>query len=75
MAAFGRALAVLGLGLLILGGVLLLLARVPLPWGRLPGDVVVHRRGWTLFAPFGTMLLVSVLLTLGVNLLARLFRR
>ncbi len=75
MTAFGRALAALGLGLLILGGVLLLLARVPLPWGRLPGDVVVHRRGWTLFVPFGTMLLVSVLLTLGVNLLARLFRR
>ena len=46
-----------------------------LPWfGQLPGDIVVKRDNFTFFMPLGTMLLVSVLLTIVVNVIGRLFR-
>lgn len=46
-----------------------------LPWfGNLPGDIVVKRDNFTLYAPLGTMLLISVLLTIALNVIGRLFR-
>ena len=42
-----------------------------LPIGRLPGDVVVDRPGFKLFAPFTTMIIVSVVVSLIVWLLRR----
>jgi hypothetical protein len=42
-----------------------------LPLGRLPGDIVVDRPGFRLFAPFTTMIIVSVVLSLIVWLLRR----
>ena len=64
-----RVLIALGL-LIVLAGVLWpWLAKLPL--GRLPGDVVVDRPGLKVFAPFTTMLLLSLV----VSLLVWLFRR
>jgi len=42
-----------------------------LPLGRLPGDIVVDRPGFKLFAPFTTMIIVSLVLSLVVWLLRR----
>jgi hypothetical protein len=42
-----------------------------LPLGRLPGDLVIDRPGFKLFAPFTTMILVSVVLSLILWLLRR----
>jgi hypothetical protein len=42
-----------------------------LPLGRLPGDILVERPGFKLFAPFTSMILVSLLLSLIVWLLRR----
>jgi len=39
--------------------------------GRLPGDVVVDRPGFKLFAPFTTMIIVSLVVSLIVWLLRR----
>ena len=47
------------------------------PWitklglGRLPGDLRIDKPGFTLFAPFTTMLIVSVVLSLVIWLLRR----
>jgi hypothetical protein len=55
---------------LILIGIVLMAAGIAWPWlsrlpfGRLPGDLVVGRPGLKVFLPFTTMLLVSLLLTL-----------
>mgnify|MGYP001582739105 CR=1 FL=1 len=43
-------------------------------FGRLPGDIVIRRDGNTLFIPITSMLVVSLLLSLGFGLL-RLFKR
>ncbi len=72
-ANLGRLLIWIGGALLLLGLLLLLLSR--LPWaGRLPGDIVVRREGFTLFVPLGTMVLLSLLLTVVLNLIIRLRR-
>ena len=42
-----------------------------LPFGRLPGDLVIDRPGFKLFAPFTTMIIVSLVPSLVVWLLRR----
>jgi len=39
--------------------------------GRLPGDIVIERKGFTLYLPLATSLLVSLGLTLVLWLLSR----
>jgi hypothetical protein len=74
MQELGRVLVALGIVLVVTGAVLLLLGRTGLPLGRLPGDVAYHGKRFSLFAPLGTSLLLSALLSLAFYLLAR-FRR
>jgi hypothetical protein len=72
-AALGRILVLVGGSIVLLG--LLLVAGPRIPFlGHLPGDIVVQRDGVTLFLPLGTMLLVSVVLTIIVNVVSRFFR-
>jgi hypothetical protein len=61
----------IGFGLLsLLVGVLLLLGQ-RLGLGRLPGDLVVKRPGFTFYAPLATSIVVSLLLTLLLNVWLR----
>ena len=39
--------------------------------GRLPGDILIKRENVTIYIPLGTMILVSIVLTLLLNLIAR----
>jgi hypothetical protein len=63
--------------LFILAGVVLLLvgliifAAERFGLGRLPGDIVIEREGFTLYLPLATSLLVSLGLTLVLWLLSR----
>ena len=63
--------------MLIAAGVLIALVGLLWPWvsklplGRLPGDVMIDKPGFKLFAPFTTMIVVSLLLSLLVWLLRR----
>lgn len=61
----------LGLGLLLVLGGLLVLLGPRLGFGRLPGDLALERPGFKLYVPFGTSILVSLVLTLLLNLLSR----
>lgn len=55
--------------LLVLGGIFLLLSRFGLD--RLPGDLVLKRGNFTVYAPIGLMILVSIVLTILLNLFLR----
>jgi len=63
--------------LLIGAGLLILLAGALWPWlsklpfGQMPGDVVVDRPGFRFFAPFTTMIILSLV----ISLLLWLFRK
>jgi hypothetical protein len=65
----GRLVLVIGLVLVVVGG--LAVVGVRLPFGRLPGDIAISGDRGALFIPLGTMLLVSVVLTLLFNLFLR----
>jgi len=70
MPDLGRTLVILGAGIVLVGLVLMLAPHVP--WlGRLPGDVFVQRQRFTFYFPLVTCLVVSVVLTLLVNLFFR----
>ena len=63
--------------ILIIAGVLILVAGLLGPWlgklpfGRLPGDIIVDRPGFKLYFPLVTMLIVSGV----ISLLLWLFRK
>jgi len=62
---------------LITVGLLIALIGLLWPWasklglGHLPGDLIIDKPGFKLFAPFTTMIVVSVVLSLIVWLLRR----
>jgi DUF2905 family protein len=69
----GRWLIGLGIVLVIAG--LLFLALGRLPWlGRLPGDIIIERPQLTVYIPLGTMIVISLILTVLANVIARLWR-
>jgi hypothetical protein len=65
----GRILLVIGLLLVVVGGLAALGVR--LPFGRLPGDIAITGQHGGLFIPIGTMIVVSLVLTLLANLFLR----
>lgn len=70
MTGLGRTLIIGGL-LLVAVGVLISLAP-RLPWlGRLPGDILIKKEGFSFYMPLTTSLLLSV----AVSLLLYFFRR
>jgi hypothetical protein len=64
-----RILVTVGLLIAVVGLLWPWLSKLPL--GRLPGDLVIDRPGFKLFAPFTTMIIVSLVLSLVVWLLRR----
>ena len=70
MDGIGRLLILVGVVAIALGVVLLFLHRIP--WlGRLPGDIVVQRERVTLYFPLATSIVVSIVLTVLLNLFFR----
>jgi hypothetical protein len=65
----GKLLIGAAIVLLVLGGIFLLLGRSG--FDRLPGDLLFRRGSLTVYAPIGLMILVSVVLTILLNLFFR----
>ena len=63
----GKVLVLIGLGIAGLG----LLVMLGVPFGRLPGDIVVRRGNFSFYFPLATSIILSILLTL----ILALFRR
>ncbi len=75
MYSFGKILLSFGVLLILGGGLLMLLSRFNLPFGRLPGDIRIERENFTCIFPLASSILISVLLTLLLNLALRFWRR
>jgi hypothetical protein len=73
MTDIGRILIILGVVLLVAGGLFIRLPRLGLPLGRLPGDLRFETGQFTCFIPIATSIILSILLTISLNLLARFF--
>ena len=74
LSEMGRWLVGVGVALVAGGGLLWLLGRLP-GVGRLPGDFQFQVGNVGCFAPLATMLLLSVVLTIVLNILLRLFQK
>lgn len=68
-----RLLVIAGLGLLAIGGLVWLLGRF-VSLGQLPGDFAWERENTRIYVPLGTMIVVSIVLTILLNVIVRLFR-
>jgi len=66
----GRSLILFGAVLIAVGVLLTFADRIPF-LGRLPGDIVVRKGNFTLYAPLVTGLILSLILTLLLNLWTR----
>ena len=70
----GRTLMTIGAAIFVVGAVIWLVSRIGIPLGRLPGDVSweSESKNVKIYAPFATMIIVSVILTIIMNVISRL---
>ncbi len=71
----GKWIMIAGAALLALGGLIWLAGRAGLPLGRLPGDIRIERDGFSFYFPLASSIIVSIVLTILLNLVARLLKR
>lgn len=72
--AVGKVMAIAGTVLLALGGILMAVGRFT-SLGRLPGDIFLQRDHVSFYFPVVTMILISVILTIVLNVVLRLLNR
>ena len=66
MTQLGRTLIIVGVLLAVVGVGLLIAGKLGL--GRLPGDIVVERKNFSLYVPIVTSIVLSIVLTVLANL-------
>jgi hypothetical protein len=75
MTDFARLLIIIGLAIAFVGLILLVAIRF-FPWlGNLPGDLRFEGERFKVYFPLATMLLISILGTIILNIVIRIFRR
>ena len=73
-AELGKWLVVAGLGLALLGGVMWLLGHIPF-FGNLPGDIHIQTQNLTCFIPLASMIVLSILATIVLNIIIRIMNK
>ncbi|MGA9348326.1 MAG: DUF2905 domain-containing protein [Anaerolineae bacterium] len=69
----GKMLILVGLFVLLVGLIMTFAPKLRIPFlGRLPGDIRIEREGFSFYFPIVTCILLSILLTLLLNVIARL---
>ncbi|NOR89422.1 MAG: DUF2905 family protein [Anaerolineales bacterium] len=75
LSTIARWVILAGVVIIITGIGLWLAGRFDLPLGRLPGDIHIERDGFSCFIPLATSIILSLLLTLALNILLRFLNR
>ena len=71
LSAIGKILALFGVVLLLVGSGLILMDKFGVKLGHLPGDLRIQTDSFTCVFPLVSSILISVLLTVVVNLVLR----
>ena len=75
MTDFARLLIIIGLVIAFIGVIILIATRF-FPWlGNLPGDFRLEGENYKIYFPLATMLLISILGSILLNIIIRIFRR
>jgi hypothetical protein len=75
MENIARYLVIGGVILILLGGGVFLASKLGIPLGRLPGDIRIERGNGLFYFPIVTSCLLSILLTIVLNVIIRFFNR
>ncbi len=73
--SIARYLMLGGIVLFLIGGGAYLAAKFGLPLGRLPGDIRIEGENGSFYFPIATSILVSVVLTIILNLISRFIQK
>lgn len=72
---FGKILVWLGIGITCLGLLVWLGSKIGIPFGNLPGDFHKSGENYGIYFPFMSSIVISILLTIGLNVILWLFRK
>ena len=75
MENIARYLMIGGILLFLIGGGVYLAVKFGIPLGRLPGDIHIEGKNGGFYFPIVTCILLSIILTVVLNIIARLFRK
>ena len=75
MENIARWLVIGGIILILIGGGVYLASRFGIPIGRLPGDIRIERGNGLFYFPIVTSCLLSILLTVVLNIVIRFLNR
>lgn len=68
--AFGKIMMFAGLILVVFGALFMLGGRIP--WlGKLPGDISIHKEGFSFYFPITTSIIISIILSIVMMLMSR----
>ncbi|MBF7083519.1 DUF2905 domain-containing protein [Desulfallas sp. Bu1-1] len=66
----GKMILMFGVFMVIVGGLLMAAGKIP-GLGRMPGDILIQKGNFTFYFPVVTMIILSLLLTVIINLIFR----
>ena len=75
METVARFVIIAGVALVIVGAGLYGLAKLNLPLGRLPGDIRIEGENGSFYFPLATCILLSIVLTVVLNVIAKFFKK
>jgi len=75
MENIGRYLIIGGVILILVGGGVYLAAKLGLPLGRLPGDIRIEGKNGVFYFPLMTSIVISIILTVILNLIGRFWNK
>ncbi len=75
MEAIARYIIYAGVALIVIGALVYGLSKLNIPLGRLPGDIHVEGRNGSFYFPLATCILLSVILSVLVNIIAKFWRK
>ena len=75
MENIARFLVIGGIVLILIGGGVYLAAKLGIPFGRLPGDIRIERGNGSFYFPVVTSCLLSIVLTIILNVIIRFLNK
>ncbi len=75
MENIARFVMIAGIVLIVLGAILYGLAKLNLPLGRLPGDIRIEGENGSFYFPLATSIILSIVLTVLLNVIGRFLKK
>ena len=75
MENIARYVVLAGIALIVVGAILFGLAKLNIPLGHLPGDIHIESANGSFYFPIVTCIIISIVLTMALNLIGRFLNK